>query len=87
MYVLLEENYDIIQEREEEYAEFISKIYLPEMAEIGFTPVGAHYVEIGFGPRVVGMVKAKDWEEASKVMATKRFKSINLGLKSFCMQL
>jgi hypothetical protein len=83
MYILFEENYDIIHEREAEYAEFISKIYLPEMTEIGLIPVGAHYVEIGFGPRVVGMVKAKDLEEVSRIMATKRFKNINLGLKSF----
>jgi hypothetical protein len=54
MPILFTENYDIIQEKEEEYGKFISEVYLPGAASMGLISVGGFYAEIGFGPRVSG---------------------------------
>jgi hypothetical protein len=82
MPILFTENYDVIQERETEYSEFISAVYLPEMASIGLVSVGGFYAEIGFGPRVVGVMAVNKLGELCQMMSTKKFKELNNTLKS-----
>jgi hypothetical protein len=83
MPVLFTENYDIIQDKIEEYGEFISKVYLPEAASLGLISVGGFYVEIGFGPRVVGVMAVKEFGELCEILSTKKYKALNTALKSF----
>ncbi|MCX8022348.1 MAG: hypothetical protein N2745_06200 [Syntrophorhabdaceae bacterium] len=83
MSVLFKQNYDVIAGKEAEYGEFVSNVYLPEMEAIGFKVVGAYYVEIGFGPRVVGVHRAESLEDIARMMATKRFKNLTTAFKSF----
>jgi hypothetical protein len=83
MPVLFTENYDIIQETIDEYGEFISKVYLPEAASMGLNSVGGFYVEIGFGPRVVGVNLVNEFEDLCRVLSSKKFKALNTALKSF----
>ena len=82
MPVLFTQNFDVIQDKEAEYGAFVSD-YIAEMNGMGLKTIGAYYVEIGFGPRVVGLHVASDLEELSRIISTKRFKEIGLALKGF----
>jgi hypothetical protein len=82
MPVLFTQNFDVIQDKEAEYGEFVAA-YLPKMTDIGLTTVGGYYVEVGFGPRIVGAHVAADLTELSRIISAKRFRDLNLGLKSF----
>ncbi len=82
MSILFTTAWDIIPGKEDEYASFISGKYLPEIASAGLTPVGGYYVELGFGPRVIGVDLAPDLEQLSRVVASDRYKQISLTLKS-----
>ncbi len=82
MPVLLTESWDILQGKQDEYAEFVAKAFLPEMAAVGLVPVGGYYVEVGSGPRIIGVHKANDLEELSRCLSSSRFKNLTLKLKS-----
>ena len=81
MPVLFTQSFDVIQDKEYDYGEFIAA-YLPEMTDMGLTTVGGYYVEVGFGPRVVGAHVAADLTEFSRIISAKRFRELNLGLKA-----
>ncbi len=81
MPVLFTHNFDVIQDMEGEYGEFITS-YLKEMTNMGLTTVGGYYVEVGFGPRIVGAHTAFDLTDLARIISTKRFRDLNLGLKS-----
>jgi hypothetical protein len=82
MPVLFTMAWDIIQGKEEEYSGFISGTFLPETTALGLTPVGGYYVEVGFGPRVIGVSLASDLEQLSRSISSDRFKQLALKLKS-----
>ncbi len=83
MPILFTENYDIVHGKEEEYGRFISQVYIPESAKIGLVSVGGFYVEIGFGPRVVGVMSVSKFGELCQILTSKKFKDLNLALKTF----
>ncbi|OPX94315.1 MAG: hypothetical protein A4E58_02599 [Syntrophorhabdus sp. PtaB.Bin006] len=83
MSILFTQNFDIIQEKEEEYGEFIAQTYVPQMNAMGLASVGGYYVEIGFGPRVIGVHASRSLDELSRVLTSKEYKELALGLKSF----
>ncbi len=82
MPVLFTTAWDIIPGKENEYADFIAGAYLRETAATGLTAVGGYYVEVGFGPRIIGVSLAADLESLSRIIADDRFKQISLKLKS-----
>jgi hypothetical protein len=82
MPVLFTQSWDIIQGKESEYAEFIVHTFLPEMQAVGLTAVGGYYVEVGFGPRIIGVHRANDLEELSRLVSTGAFKELTLQIKS-----
>ena len=55
MPVLFTQNWDIIQGKEDDYAAFVSQVYIPKMTELGLIPVGGYYVEVGVGTRIVAV--------------------------------
>jgi hypothetical protein len=81
MPILFAENYDIIHEKEEEYGGFISRVYIPECAAMGLPSVGGYYVEIGHGPRIIGVMAVAQLEDLARIMSQKKFKELNLALK------
>jgi len=83
MPILFAENYDIIQEREEEYGQFISEVYIPGCAAMCLVSVGGYYVEIVFGPRVIGVMTVGQLEDLARIMSQKKFSALNLALKNF----
>jgi hypothetical protein len=82
MAVLFTQSWDIIQGMEEAYAEFITRTLLPGMTALGLTPVGAYYVEVGFGPRIVGVHRAGDTSQLCRGIGTDGFKKLILQAKS-----
>jgi hypothetical protein len=82
MPVLFTQSWDILQGKEDEYAEFITRTFLPEMTAVGLVPVGGYYLEVGFGPRIIGVHKASELEELSQCLSSTRFKELILKLKS-----
>jgi hypothetical protein len=83
MPVLFTTAWDIIQGKENEYADFIGGTFLPETTAMGLTHVGGYYVEVGFGPRVIGVSLASDLEQLTRIIAGDRFKQLSLKLKSY----
>lgn len=82
MSILFVQNWDIIHGKENEYKSFINDRYLPEIAELGLIAVGGYYVEVGFGPRIIGVFSAENHEILSSFIASKRFKDLLIDLKS-----
>jgi hypothetical protein len=82
MPLLFTQAWDIIQGKEDEYAEYISGHLLREMTEAGFTIVGGFYVEVGFGPRVIGVHSTENFETLSKALTSPRFKETTIKVKS-----
>jgi hypothetical protein len=79
---LFTQSWDIIYGKQGDYADFIVQTFLPEMTAVGLVPVGGYYLEVGFGPRIVGVHKANDLEELSHCVSSARFKELILNLKS-----
>lgn len=82
MPVLFTMAWDILPDKEDDYAEFVSKRFLPETAALGLEAVGGYYVEVGFGPRLIGVHRANDLEELSRLVSTATFKELALQVKS-----
>lgn len=83
MPVLFTQNWDILQDKEDDYATFVTQEYMPRMTDLGLTPVGGYYVEVGFGPRIVAVHSAETSEELACLMKTAAFKDLSMELKSF----
>jgi hypothetical protein len=82
MAILFIQNWDIIHGKEEEYADFISDVYIPETTAAGWVPVGGYYVEVGFGPRVLAVYSAEDLVQLSGFVTSQSFKDLTQQLKS-----
>ncbi len=82
MSILFIQNWDITHGKDNEYKNFINDRYLPEIAELGLIAVGGYYVEVGFGPRIIGVFSAESHDILSNVLADKRFKNLLIDLKS-----
>ncbi|MGD0230579.1 MAG: hypothetical protein ABSC19_09500 [Syntrophorhabdales bacterium] len=82
MAVLFTQSWDVIQGKEEEYTEFITTEFLPEIAESGLVAVGGYYVEVGTGPRIFVIQRAKDTDELCRAISGSEFKQIILRVKA-----
>lgn len=82
MSVLFTQSWDISQGKEHEYAQFMVDTYLPEMAAMGLIAVGGYYVEVGFGPRIIGVFSVNETEEILKTITCRRFKDLLQQLKT-----
>ncbi len=82
MPILFTQTWDIIDEKENEYEQFVRRTYLPGMTALGIVPVGGYYIEVGFGPRITAVHTADDLGQLSAVMTSDAFKELTLQLKS-----
>ena len=81
MPILFTLSWDIIPGNEEEYTDFIAKTFLPETTAMGLIPVGGYYVEVGAGPRVIGVNSCENQQELAGIVMSQRFKDLILKLK------
>lgn len=82
MAIFLTFSWDIIPGNEQEYAYFITKSFLPETEAMGLPSVGGYYVEVGFGPRIIGVHACNDKQELTEIVKSQKFKTLTLKLKS-----
>ncbi len=82
MPVHLTQSWDIIEGKQESYGEFITSTWLPGLAALGLTAVGGYYVEVGSGPRIIGVHRANNSDELCRALATNEFKQAVLQLKA-----
>jgi hypothetical protein len=82
MAILFAQNWDIIHGKEDEYTRFVSEIYIPRTAAMGLISVGGYYVEVGFGPRIIAVLTAENLVELSKIVESREFKTLVMGLKA-----
>jgi hypothetical protein len=68
MPILFTLSWDIIPGNEEEYTDFIAKTFLPETTAMGLIPVGGYYVEVGAGPRVIGVNSCENQQELAGIV-------------------
>ncbi|OPY65812.1 MAG: hypothetical protein A4E57_03031 [Syntrophorhabdaceae bacterium PtaU1.Bin034] len=81
MAVLFTQSWDVIQGREEAYSDFVNSTLLPGMTAIGLAPVGSYYVEVGSGPRIIGVHRAASSGELFQILRTSPFKQLALQVK------
>lgn len=81
MSILFNLTWDIIPGSEQEYSDFIASTFIPEATAMGLEPVGGYYVEVGFGPRVIGVHSCSSTQELASILPTQRFKDLILKLK------
>ncbi len=82
MPILFTMNWDIIPGTEQEYSEFIAKTFIPEATAMSILPVGGYYVEVGFGPRVIGVNTCESHQVLATVVTSQRYKDLILKLKT-----
>ncbi|MBP1735733.1 MAG: hypothetical protein H6Q53_2020, partial [Deltaproteobacteria bacterium] len=81
MPILFTLSWDIIPGNEEEYTDFIAKTFLPETTAMGLIPVGGYYVEVGSGPRVIGVNSCENQQVLAGIVMSQRFQDLILKLK------
>lgn len=81
MPILFTMSWDIIPGNEQVYSELIAQTFLPEATAMGLVPVGGYYVEVGFGPRVIGVHSCESQQELAGIITSQRFKDLVLKLK------
>jgi len=82
MPILFTMNWDIIPGNEQEYSGFIANTFIPETTAMGILPVGGYYVEVGFGPRVIGVNTCENHQVLANVVTTQRYRDLILKLKT-----
>jgi hypothetical protein len=60
MAILFAQFWDVVENKEKEYQEFILGKYIPTYEKTGLRLVGAYYVVVGAGPRIVGVATTED---------------------------
>lgn len=82
MPVLFTQSWDIIPGMEDSYVEFVTSAMLPAMTALGLVPVGGYYVEVGFGPRIIAVSRADDFESLCRTVGGNNFRQLVLQVKS-----
>ncbi|MBI5606885.1 MAG: hypothetical protein HY879_26440 [Deltaproteobacteria bacterium] len=82
MTILFTQDFDIFPGKEDDFEKFIAD-YIPQCDRMGLPAVGGFYVEVGFGPRIVGIRKTNSLDELYRVMAGTPFKESLLELKKY----
>lgn len=83
MSLLFIQYWDVIQGREDEYGQYVDNRYLPQIATLGFVPVGGYYVEVGFGPRTITVFSSDSLDDISKIVAGKDFRDLAFGMRKY----
>ncbi len=60
MAILFTQYWDVIENKEKEYEQFILGKYIPTYQKTGLRITGAYYVVVGVGPRIIGVSTTED---------------------------
>ena len=81
--VLYIQHWDIIKEKEDDYAKFIVEEYNPVIKDIGFKIVGGYYVEVGEGPNTIACFTLDDVVKVNELVTTEKFIQITNKLANY----
>lgn len=60
MAILFAQHWDVVENVEKKYEEFILSKYIPTYQKTGLRITGAYYVVVGHGPRIIGVSTTED---------------------------
>lgn len=81
MQILLQMEWDLPPEREEDYYDFVKRTFIPSCNEMGLECVGGFHVEVGRGPAMVSVHRADTLEQLVTATNSRRYKDLLEGLK------
>lgn len=83
MSLLFTQDWDVIRGKEDDYAEFVNRTFIPECNKLGLQSVGGFYVAVGVGPSVISIKSVPSLKELYAAMADDRFKTLKQALKGY----
>ncbi len=73
MAILFAQYWDVVENKEKEYQEFILSNYIPTYEKTGLRLAGAYYVVVGAGPRIVGVSTTDDLLAFQKAVGSEEY--------------
>lgn len=83
MTVKLLMTWDILPDKEQEYFEFVISDFLPEIKQLGISPVDAWYTMYGDQPQIMVTAKTQSQTSLSVVMASKEWQQLLENLSKY----
>lgn len=83
MSLLFTQDWDVVRGKEDEYAEFVNRTFIPECNKLGLQSVGGFYVAVGVGPSVISIKSVPSLSELYSAMSSDRFTSLKQALKNY----
>jgi hypothetical protein len=73
MAILFAQYWDVVENKERDYQEFILSTYIPAYEKTGLRLVGAYYVVVGAGPRIVGVSTTEEISLFQKAVTSEEY--------------
>lgn len=83
MTVKLLMTWDILPDKEQEYFEFVISDFLPEIKQLGISPVDAWYTMYGDQPQIMITAKTQSQASLNVVMASKEWQQLLENLSKY----
>lgn len=83
MALLFTQDWDVVRGKEDEYAEFVNRTFIPECNKLGMQSVGGFYVAVGIGPSVISIKSVSSLNDLFEAMASDQFKALKQALKNY----
>jgi len=80
MAILFAQYWDVVENKEKEYEDFILKTYIPAHNKAGLRLAGAFYVVVGAGPRIVSVSTAEDPVKFQKGITSEKYEALQEAL-------
>jgi hypothetical protein len=76
MAILFAQYWDVVENKGKEYEDFILSKYIPTYEKTGLRLVGAYYVVVGAGPRIVGVSTTDDLLAFQKAVTSEEYAAL-----------
>ena len=76
MAILFAQYWDVVENKGKEYEDFILSKYIPAYEKTGLRLVGAYYVVVGAGPRIVGVSTTDDLSVFQKAVTSGEYAAL-----------
>jgi hypothetical protein len=76
MAILFAQHWDVVENKEKKYEEFILGKYIPTYEKTGLRIAGAYYVVVGAGPRIVGVSTTEDLLAFQKAVTSEEYSDL-----------
>jgi len=83
MSLLFTQDWDVVRGKEDAYAGFVTKTFIPECNKLGLQSVGGFYVQVGVGPQVISIKSAKSLSSLYEAMGSASFRELKAKLREY----